>query len=149
MPQTAGLQCPVHAPAIRGHCMYVNAPFCSCREWWVPLGSPTLGTTLSRLLRLGTSLRGDHAGHSHHTVSMPSWDCPEELKGCGKELRFLSLFLVVCRERRITTLTFLTFLEYCLTVLFHVRILLSAKALLGFFYFNAGNPKQWEDRTIM
>lgn len=42
MPQITGLQYPVHALTIRGHCMYVNAPFCLCREWWVPRGLPVL-----------------------------------------------------------------------------------------------------------
>lgn len=123
-------------------------------------GVPQYCDNTCRLLRLGTSLRGDHAGCLDHAVSscphsshwggaclsstVPSWDCSEELKGCSKGPGFLSLFLAICRERRITTLTFLTFSEYCLTVLFHVRILilLSAEAFLDLFYFNAGNPKQ-------
>lgn len=82
---------------------------------------------------------------------VPSWACSEEQDGCREGPRFLSLFLAMCRERRITTLTFLTFSEYYLTVLFHIRIfiLLSAEAFLGLFFFKAGNPKQWEEYTIM
>lgn len=80
MPQTTGLQYPVCALTVRGHCMYMNTPFCLCREWGVPPGSPSVVTTLTRLLRLGTSLRSHHAGHLHHAVS----SCPHSSHGMGR-----------------------------------------------------------------
>lgn len=56
MPQIAGLPYPVHALTIRGHCMYVNAPFCLWGSDEYPWGLPVSWLHL-RLLRLGTSLR--------------------------------------------------------------------------------------------
>lgn len=75
--------------------------------------------------------------------SVPSRYCSEELKGCSKGLRLL--FLAMCRERRLATLTFLTFSEYCHTVLLHVRILilLSAKAFFGSFLLLC-----WKSKTM-
>lgn len=58
MPQTAGLQRPVRALTIRGHCMYVNAPFCLCRERWVPLGSPSIVATLYQAAGVGHKPHG-------------------------------------------------------------------------------------------
>lgn len=119
-----------------GYCVWAQASGWPCR------------TLALRCLLLPTQ----HSGGACLSSPIPSWDCSEELKGCSKGLRFLSLFLAICGERRITALTFLTFVEYCLTVLFHARILilLSAKTnYLGLFYFNTGNPKQWEEHAIM
>lgn len=130
-----------------------------------PWGLPALWLHFTRLLGLSTSLMGRLSGPLHHAVSsclhsrhggtclsspVPSRYCSEELKGCSKGLRFLSLFLAICRERRLATVTFLTFSEYCLTVLSRKNTYSSfSQGFFGSFYFYAGNPKQWEEHTIM
>lgn len=171
VPGTSGLGCPVQAVTVRGHSLYVNAPSSLRKKCRVPLGSPGIETTLTRLPRLGTDLdspkwpcwtdtytapsppacAGVRGGH-FSGVPSPLGTFQRSSRDAARAWDFFSPFVALCGERGINTVQLSRLLAYCLTVLMHVRILvlLSAKAnCLGLLYFNTGNPKQWEECTIM
>lgn len=128
-----------------------------------PWGLPVLRLHLTGYRGWAQTLaaQNDHAGCLYHAVPsppygnhrraflrspVPAWEGAEEPKGRSEGLRFFSLFVAICGERRINTFQLSRLLAYCLTVLMHVRILilLSAKANhLGLLYFYSGNSKQW------
>jgi len=136
----------------------------------VPLGSPSVEATLTRLRRLGANLGSPEwprgtlvpcgplppVRESYESISRESCPLLGRCRGAQGTQRgtefFFPLLVAICEERRINSRQLSHLSAYCLTVLLHVRILvfLSAKSnCLGLLYFNTGNPKEREECTIM
>lgn len=84
---TAGLGCPVQAVTIRGHSLYVNAPSSLRKKCRVPLGSPSIETTLTGLPRLGTDLGSPKWPCRTLTPHRPLPPVPETEEGISQESR--------------------------------------------------------------
>lgn len=78
-----------------GYCVWAQASGWPCR------------TLALRCLLLPTQ----HSGGACLSSPIPSWDCSEELKGCSKGLRFLSLFLANVDERGLVLCAFYNSLD--------------------------------------